>query len=136
MRHRLSATGELELPGAGDVDLDGKLREAFATTAGARHSSLLPYRSINSLNNCGTQPTGSFSSTSLSSIAAALHGGPGGTGGFSVPQRGGRMINRDDWLPMRGEGKQHYALRLMREGHTMPDAFMTCACAQIGQVSC
>ena len=51
-----------------------------------------------------------------------------------MPQRGGRLINRDDWLPMRGEGKKHYALRLMREGHTMPDAFMTCACAQIGQV--
>ena len=36
---------------------------------------------------------------------------------------------------MRGEDKKDYLLRLLKEGHTAPDAMMTCACAQVGQVS-
>ncbi len=31
MRHRISATGEMELPGPGSMDLDGKMRSAIAT---------------------------------------------------------------------------------------------------------
>ena len=55
-------------------------------------------------------------------------------GTYGIPQRGGQFINRDDWLPMRGEEKKDYLLRLLKEGHTAPDAMMTCACAQVGQV--
>ncbi len=51
-----------------------------------------------------------------------------------MPQRGGKVFNRDDWLPMEGEGAKGYSLRLALEGHTVPDAFMICACAQVGQV--
>ena len=32
-------------------------------------------------------------------------------GTYGIPQRGGQFINRDDWLPMRGEEKKDYLLR-------------------------
>jgi hypothetical protein len=35
---------------------------------------------------------------------------------------------------MEGEKPLSYVIRLCTEGHTAPDAAMTCACAQIGQI--
>lgn len=52
----------------------------------------------------------------------------------NVPQRGGKVFNRDDWSHMPTESWRDYAKRLCTEGHTVPDAFLTCACAQVGQV--
>lgn len=50
---------------------------------------------------------------------------------YGIPQRGGKIWNRDDWFPIEGESKWPYALRMMTEGHTVLDAFLTCACAQV-----
>ncbi|GAX84439.1 hypothetical protein CEUSTIGMA_g11859.t1 [Chlamydomonas eustigma] len=55
-------------------------------------------------------------------------------GNMNVPQRGGKFFNKDDWFPMEGEPILGYFKRLMFEGHTVIDAFMICACAQVGQI--
>lgn len=51
-----------------------------------------------------------------------------------IPRRGGKLINKLDWTPLPGEDKRSFITRLLTEGHTVPDAFMTCACAQVGQI--
>lgn len=51
-----------------------------------------------------------------------------------IPRRGGKLLNKEDWTPMPKEGVWAYLLRICVEGHTVPDAFMTCACAQVGQI--
>ncbi|CAL8461956.1 g1487 [Coccomyxa elongata] len=38
------------------------------------------------------------------------------------------------WTPGAGEKKSHYILRVLTEGHTVTDAFLTVAAAQIGQI--
>ncbi len=35
---------------------------------------------------------------------------------------------------MPGEPLKSYIYRMCTEGHTVADAFMTCACAQVGQI--
>lgn len=56
------------------------------------------------------------------------------TPGFNIPRRGGKIFNRDDALMMPGESLKSYVWRMCTEGHTVADAFMTCACAQVGQI--
>lgn len=51
-----------------------------------------------------------------------------------IPRRGGKLVNAADWVPLPAEDRKDYLRRLMTEGHTVPDAFMTMACAQVGQI--
>ena len=64
------------------------------------------------------------SSRPPSSVAPADH----------IPRRGGKLINTADWTPLPAEDTKSYMFRLLTEGHTVLDAFMTSADAQVGQI--